>query len=431
MVDTLVQSWGRLNNESHKAQNINHYDDLFNSPDSIPGIAFGMGRSYGDICLNSNGNIWLTRGLNKFKSFDPITGLLRCQAGVTLKEIQDVFIPQGWMLFVSPGTQYVTVGGAIANDIHGKNHHRYGSFGNHVRNILIKRTSGEYISCSPENSFDWFQATVGGMGLTGVILEAEFQLIKIDGPWLETETIPYDSLEEFFNLSDSSEDHWEYTVSWIDCLSKSNRGIFLRANHSKYQAEAPLFSQKTLPFTPPFSLINQLSLKPFNQAYFSFNKFKNTKSYQHYQNFFYPLDSVLKWNKAYGPKGFYQYQFVIPREHGLENTREILSEISHSGQGSFLAVLKTFGDIPSVGMMSFPEKGVTLALDFPNLGKKTMSLLEKLDGIVQNAGGKIYLAKDARLSKSFFELSYSRLDQFSKYRDNGISSEMSRRLIGF
>jgi FAD/FMN-containing dehydrogenase len=211
----------------------------------------------------------------------------------------------------------------------------------------LKRTNGALIECSPELNSDWFQSTIGGMGLTGFILEAEFILKKIEGPWLETETIPYYSLEEFFHLCDSSEKDWEYTVSWIDCLSKSNRGIFLRANHSKYEAPPPKYVQKKLPITPPFSLINQLSLKPFNQAYFSLNKYSKSKNFQHYQAFFYPLDSILEWNKAYGPHGFYQYQFVIPRENGLDKIKEILSEISQSGPGSFLAVLKNFGDISS------------------------------------------------------------------------------------
>jgi len=430
MVMGKASSWGRLSHNNYQIEYFNKKDDVFKNSGSIPGIPFGMGRSYGDICLNTNGNIWFTRGLNKFISFDSENGLLRCEAGITLKEIQDVLVPQGWMLFVSPGTQYVTVGGAIANDIHGKNHHRFGSFGNHIKRFILKRTNGDLIECSPELNSDWFHATIGGMGLTGCILEAEFNLKKIDGPWLETETIPYNSLEEFFHLCDSSEENWEYTVSWIDCLSKSNRGIFLRANHSNHKAPPPKFTQKKLPITPPFSLINQLSLRPFNQAYYSLNKYVKSKNFQFYQDFFYPLDSILEWNKAYGPKGFYQYQFVIPRENGLNNIKKILAEISKSGQGSFLAVLKTFGDVPSVGMMSFPEKGITLALDFPNLGSKTTALLDKLDAIVQAAKGKIYLAKDARLSKAFYESSYPNLNQFNKYRDEGISSDMSRRLMG-
>jgi len=425
-----VLSWGRLSQENHQVHFFHHPSEVFQEHEALPGLAYGMGRSYGDICLNSKGHLWLTRGLNKLKAFDPTTGLLHCEAGVTLKEIQDVMVPQGWMLQVSPGTQYVTVGGAIANDIHGKNHHAYGSFGNHVRQLILKRTSGETLACSEQENQAWFQATIGGMGLTGFILEAQIQLKKIMGPWLQTETIPYYNLEEFFHLSDSSEAQWEYTVSWIDCLSKSNRGIFLRANHSNFEAVSPTISEKKLPFTPPISLINRLSLKPFNQAYFSLNKFSNSKKYQHYQPFFYPLDSILEWNKAYGPKGFYQYQFVIPRQNGTGLIKEILSEISKSGQGSFLAVLKTFGNIESSGLMSFPSKGITLALDFPNLGGSTLQLLERLDTMVSNAGGKVYLAKDARISKSFFESSYPNLQEFIKYRDPNITSELSRRLMG-
>ena len=196
-----------------------------------PGLAFGNGRSYGDICLNPGGPLWLTRGLDRFIHFDEETGRLICEAGVLLRDIQRLTVPRGWMLPVCPGTQLVTVGGAIANDVHGKSHHSAGSFGDHVRQLQLVRTTGDTITCGPDTQADWFAATVGGMGLTGVIVQAELQLRPVPGPWLTSQTLPYTSLDEFFQLSDASASTWEYSVSWIDCLSSKGRGLFMRGNH--------------------------------------------------------------------------------------------------------------------------------------------------------------------------------------------------------
>ena len=325
----------------------------------------------------------------------------------------------------------VTVGGAIANDVHGKNHHLLGSFGEHVQQIRLIRTDGTAIECGPKQNIEWFAATIGGLGLTGVITEAEIQLRPTFGPWLDTETIPYANLSEFFDLADTSEKNWEHTVSWIDCMSNKGQGIFMRANPNKDLKEAPqMRAEKKMPFVPPFSLVNKLTLRPFNFAYYNLQKFKVGSDIIHYEPFFYPLDKLLEWNRMYGPKGFFQYQSVIPRNAGQDATQAMLKEIEKSGEGSFLAVLKTFGNRESPGMLSFPEPGVTLALDFPNHAEHTHKLLDRLDAIVKEAKGRIYPAKDARMPRELFEAGYPKLNEFLKYRDAGISSSLSRRLLG-
>lgn len=391
-----------------------------------------MGRSYGDVCLNPGGVLWNTTRLDHFVEFDERAGRLVCEAGVVLRDIQRLAIPRGWILPVTPGTQLVTVGGAVANDVHGKNHHVLGSFGDHVRRIRLVRTDGEIIDCGPGLRADWFAATVGGLGLTGVIVEAEIQLRRVPGPWLDTETIPYASLTEFFQLADDSEADWEHTVSWIDCISgRDTRGLFMRGNPTDIEERPqPKRRNLTMPVVPPISLVNRLSLRPFNATYFNFKKWRAGRAITHYEPFFYPLDNLLEWNRMYGPMGFFQYQSVVPRDVGQEAVRAMLGEIARSGDGSFLAVLKTFGNRQPVGMMSFPQPGVTLALDFPNKRARTLKLFERLDAVVREAGGRIYLAKDARMPRDLFEGAYPRLNEFLKYRDPGISSEMSRRLMG-
>jgi FAD/FMN-containing dehydrogenase len=399
---------------------------------SLSGIAYGMGRSYGDVCLNPGGVLWKTTGLDRFISFDQQTGRLVCEAGVLLRDIQKLVIPHGWMLPVTPGTQLVTVGGAIANDIHGKNHHVFGSFGDHVDWIRLVRTDGEVIECGPARLPAWFSSTVGGIGLTGVITEAAIQLRRVAGPWLEAETIPYANLDEFFCLADDSEAGWEHTVSWFDCSAHGGgRGIFLRGNPTDRgpRRESPRRTL-TLPFVPPISLVNGLSLRAFNLVYFHMKKWQARSSLVHFETFFYPLDNLLEWNRMYGPKGFFQYQSVVPRKVGHDAVQAMLGEIARCGEGSFLAVLKTFGNRQPVGMLSFPQPGVTVALDFPNKGDRTRKLFERLDTIVREAGGRIYLAKDARMPRDLFEAGYPRLNEFLKYRDPAISSGLSRRLMG-
>jgi FAD/FMN-containing dehydrogenase len=391
-----------------------------------------MGRSYGDVCLNPQGALWVTTGLDRFIAFDDSTGRLVCEAGVLLRDIQRLAISRGWILPVTPGTQLVTVGGAIANDIHGKNHHVLGSFGDHVQDLTLIRTDGEIIHCGPNERPDWFAATVGGLGLTGVIVQAEIQLRPVAGPWLDTETVPYANLEEFFHLADDSEVEWEHTVSWIDCISGGGgRGLFMRGKPIDLgNRPEPKGRKLIMPIVSPVSLVNKLTLRSFNTTYYHLKKWQAGRSITHYEPFFYPSDNLHQWNRMYGPRGFFQYQSVVPREVGQSAVQAMLKEIARSGDGSFLAVLKTFGNRQPVGMLSFPQPGVTLALDFPDHGERTHKLFERLDAIVREARGRIYMAKDARMPKELFESGYPRLVDFLNYRDPGISSGLSRRLMG-
>lgn len=436
----VVRSWGRLTQDHHSLSPlVDHPPQALPLPAGGRGLAHGMGRSYGDVGMNPGGTLWLTNALDRMIAWDAQTGELTCEAGVLLRDIQSLFVPRGWMLPVTPGTQFVTVGGAIANDVHGKNHHVHGSFGDQVCSLRLLRTDGSSLHCSPSTLGDWFCATVGGMGLTGVITQATLRLIRVPSAWLDTETAPYQSLDEFFALADASETAWDHTVSWIDCLSardggRTVRGIFMRANmaaatESTAEPARPNRVRK-VPFAPPFSLVNRASLRPFNTAYYHLHR-RAGASRQHYVPFFYPLDNLLEWNRIYGRAGFYQYQCVVPRVHGPDAVAGLLREITASGQGSFLGVLKTFGDRQPVGMMSFPQPGVTLALDFPNLGVKTLQLFDRLDRVVAEAGGRLYSAKDARMPRTLFEAGYPKLAQFLPFRDPGIQSSMSRRLMGW
>jgi len=428
-----VLSWGRTlicPHHTHLSGSVGANYPLLNQ--SPTGLAYGNGRSYGDVCLNPGQTLWMMRGLDHLINFDAETGVLRCEAGVLLSEIQDIMVPQGWMLPVTPGTQLITVGGAIANDVHGKNHHVFGSFGDHVQQLILQRTDGTRITCSDNENADWLAATIGGFGLTGVIEQVDIRLRKIAGPWLQAENHAYQNLEGFFSLSDQSEADWEHTVSWIDCMSgRQAKGVFMRANHSPDKTPSPEQKQpKSVPFVPPISCINALSLKPFNALYYRLQASKKQVQTLHYRPFFYPLDNLHEWNRIYGPQGFYQYQSVVPRENGSDATKKMLDAIKKSGQGSFLAVLKTFGNQQPKGLMSFPMPGVTLALDFPNKGTDTFALFDRLDAIVREAQGRLYLAKDGRMPRDLFEAGYPNLQTFLKYRDTGISSSLSRRLIG-
>ena len=443
-----VSAWGRLSNDLHEVQVLTdrtHIAPLLAGHQ--PGLAFGNGRSYGDVCLNPSGNLWQTTGLNKLIAFDETSGRLVCEAGVLLRDIQRLFVPRGWMLPVAPGTQLITVGGAIANDVHGKNHHAVGSFGDHVLGLSLARTTGEVLPLDWVSTPELLSATVGGLGLTGVIVTAELQLRRMGSPWLRTETLPYQGLAAFFELADESEHDWEHTVSWIDCLAgQTPRGIFMRANHLSASQAADMPSLRamlaahqrkaqgaplSIPFVPPISLVNGFSLKPFNFTYYQLQKMKSGFDVAHYEPFFYPLDNLQHWNRMYGPSGFYQYQSVVPRAVGKDAVHAMLDAIAASGEGSFLAVLKTFGNREAKGMLSFPKPGVTLALDLPNRGVRTLQLMVQLDAIVRDSKGRVYMAKDARMPRDLFEAGYPRLSEFMTHRDAGISSAMSRRLMEF
>ena len=430
------RSWGGMGGKHQTALPLIWETDPFLDTGGRSALPFGNGRSYGDSCLNEGGVLLDAKGLNRFLSFDLSSGILRLESGILLSEILDLSVPSGWFLPVTPGTRFVTVGGAIANDVHGKNHHRAGTFGRHVRQLALLRSDGSRIVCSSDKNGDLFSATVGGLGLTGVILWAEIALKRIRSPIIRSETIRFENLEEFFELSDESDRDYEYTVSWIDCLGRGQalgRGLFMRGNHAApfETFRLPTAGRKNpgIPFPLPFSLVNALTLRGFNTLYYWKNRKRLTTTVGSYEPFFYPLDGVGHWNRLYGRKGFFQYQCVVPKRGREEAIREILKTISRSGEGSFLAVLKAFGDVPSPGLLSFPRPGVTLALDFPNRGEKTLALLDRLDKIVSAAGGAVYPAKDARMAGESFRQFFPRWEEFLRHKDPGLSSEVWRRVM--
>jgi FAD/FMN-containing dehydrogenase len=400
-------------------------------PEAFPMLPFGNGRSYGDVCLNKDGVLLATRGLDRFIAFDHRTGVLECEAGTLLNDIIELALPHGWFLPVSPGTSFVTTGGAIANDVHGKNHHRVGSFCNHLLEFELLRSDGRSIDCTPRKNAEWFSATAGGLGLTGLIRRAKLQLRRVPGPWIRGDSHRFFNLREFAALARESDVNYEYTVAWLDCAalgSNLGRGVFMRGNHSPEEQPPSKKRSLRLPFAPPFSLVNRLSLAAFNQYYFHRRAAERTEALWDFREFFYPLDRISNWNCIYGPKGFLQYQCVVPEADAVESLEQMLKLIARSGLGSFLAVLKIFGGIRSLGMMSFPRAGATLALDFQNRDQSTLSLLESLDAITRAAGGAVYPAKDARMSATSFRQYFPMWEQFQQFVDPRFSSSFWRRV---
>lgn len=394
-------------------------------------LPYGYGKSYGDSCLNEGGILLDTKGWDKLISFDPENLLLECEAGVTLADCLEFLVPRGYFLASTPGTKHITVGGAIANDVHGKNHHRLGTFGCHVKEFELVRSDRTRLICSPEENSELFKATIGGLGLTGLITKAKFSVVKIPSPFIEMESIKFDNLEEFYEINDESKDY-DFSVSWVDSTATSadlGRGLFGRGNFASFEKgnmpKEPSGGVKPFPFDAPF--INPLSVGAFNTLYYNKQINKKEKSIVHYEPFFYPLDAVDGWNKAYGKKGFLQYQFVLPFGDDLFYLKEIMRFIVESGISSFLTVLKTFGNIQSPGMLSFPRPGITLAIDF-RMTDETLHVLEETDRVVREAGGVIYPAKDARMSADNFKHFYPQWEEFKKYKDPKFSSSFWRRV---
>ena len=430
-------SWGRFPRVKQDFQKFLWRSDPFPKlKHSTSFLPYGMGRSYGDVCLNEGGTILPTSSMARFIAFDQESGTIRCDAGICLNDLLQFIVPRGWFVPVTPGTKFVTIGGMIANDVHGKNHHRVGTFGCHINCFELLRSDGSRQLCSQNENYELYSATIGGLGLTGLITWAEIRLKKIHGPYIDTESIRFGNLTEFFDLSQDSDNAWEYTVAWIDSLAKGNRlgrGMFMRGNHLATPAskKLPKIKQKlTIPFDAPSNLLNKYSIKLFNAAYYRKQFRKIVHEPQHYDKFFYPLDGIGQWNRLYGKRGLLQYQCVVPIDSGYEVVSKILKECGKKGQGSFLSVLKIFGNIPSPGLLSFPREGVTLALDFPNRGLDTFLLLDTLDKIVTAAGGAVYPAKDARMASASFKSYYPNWNAFEKYIDPHFSSSFWRRVTG-
>jgi FAD/FMN-containing dehydrogenase len=399
-------------------------------------LPFGNGRSYGDVCLNSEGLLLDARGLDRFIAFDSTKGILRCESGVMLGEILALTVPQGWFPPVVPGTKFVTIGGAIANDIHGKNHHSAGTFGCHVRCLELIRSDGQRLRCSPSENPDWFEATIGGLGLTGLILWAEIALKKIDNPVMAVDTIRYGQLDDFFELSEESDEKHEYTVAWVDSMAKGKhvgRGHFIRANHAApgiKQISTPRH-QTSMIVDPPFSLVGRTSARLFNILYYRKQGRTQSTEMTHYEPFFFPLDQILHWNRLYGPRGFHQYQCLLPLSNdGRSALRDLFKRGVHGGMDCFLSVLKVFGNHQSPGLLSFPRAGITLTLDLSHRGDRTLRLLDDFDEVVRSVGGAVYPAKDARMSSSSFRKYFPHYRELERFRDPKFNSSFWRRITG-
>lgn len=426
-VDEVLEPWGRVTRRRHQVAHPRHRGEVAAlvaaaaaTGSSLLGV--GLHRSYGDSGLNPEAKILDCRGLDRFMAFDVDLGLLRAESGVSLSEILRLIVPHGWFLPVTPGTLAVTLAGAIANDIHGKNHHRQGSFGRHVRRIGLVRSDLGVMELSPEEHPDIFQATLGGLGLTGLITWAEISLLPIVSSNMRQETLGFRNLAEFFRLNAESEDRFEHVSAWVDCTaSKSNlgRGVLFRANWTDTGPLRPhrSGSRLTLPFEAPSWIMNPWSLMAANSAIRAREAVRSATQTLPYAAALYPLDAIGGWNRAYGAPGFYQHQCVIPPDTQEAAMTEVLRTISASGQGSFLSVLKALGPKSSGGLVSFHGPGASLALDFPNRGASTLALLERLDQIVVEAGGRIYPAKDGRMSGATFRAGYPRWAELERQRD--------------
>lgn len=426
-------SWGRFPRErAARVQSLHWRSDPL--PAAGPLLPRGCGSSYGDSCLNAGGTLVDTTGLDRLIAFDREAGVVRSEAGVTLEELLEVIVPAGWFLPVTPGTRRVTLGGAVANDVHGKNHHRAGTLGAHVRALELVRSDGSRVLCGPHEHAERFAATVGGLGLTGLMTWVEIGLRRIASAMLDVETRRFHGVDEFLALSAESHERFEHTVAWVDTTARGSRfarGLFMRANHA--QDAGPLVARArarrvSIPVDFPALALSRPSVRAFNTLHFALARAGARRT--HLEPFFYPLDAIGQWNRMYGPRGFVQHQSVVPMAGARESVSALLDAISASGDASFLSVLKVFGDRPSPGMLSFPRPGVTLALDFPMRGERTLKLLDRLDAIVAQAGGAIYPAKDARMSPETFRRSFPRLQEFVAHVDPAFSSSFWRRVHG-
>jgi FAD/FMN-containing dehydrogenase len=431
-----VLSWGRVVREPQRIAKAHFRDELpqlISEPRWQSKLAIGLRRSYGDSCLNGAGALIDATGLDRFMAFDRQTGRIRAEAWVSLSKALQLVVPHGWFLPTTPGTRFVTFGGAVANDVHGKNHHRAGAFGAGVVAIGLQRSDCCRLTLTPELETELFCATIGGLGLTGVIEWVELQLVPVRSAYLNVEILPYAGLDAFWAIAEESIGDYEHTVAWIDCVSRGSRegrGVFTRANWAEDGGFVVHDDRalNTMPIEFPSMTLNRLSVAAFNEFYYGLHRLKRKRVRQDYWTWFYPLDSVLNWNRLYGSRGMLQYQCAIPWGDERVVMRFLLDEIARSGQASFLAVLKTFGDRPSPGWLSFPRPGATLALDFPNRGAETLALMSRLDAIVREADGALYPAKDGRIPTDMFRRAYPKWEALAAVKDPMLSSDFWRRV---
>ncbi|CAI6148797.1 MAG: Decaprenylphosphoryl-beta-D-ribose oxidase [uncultured Sulfurimonas sp.] len=416
-----LQSWGMyplVENEAVEFQSEAELSKKLHDADEL--IAYGNGRSYGDSALNDT--VVYTKPYNYFLDFDVTEGLLHIQAGVLLSEILEGVVKHGWFLKVTPGTQLITVGGAIASDIHGKNHHVEGCFSECVEEFTLMLANGTLQTV--KKGEELFLATCGGMGLTGIILTAKIRLKKINSQYINQTTIKTKNLKETFAAFEEYSS-LPYSVAWIDCLAKDENigkcllmvGEFADDGDLRYKPKAKL----NIPFNFPSFALNTLSVKAFNWLYYKKSPAGVSHQRVHFNSFFYPLDSIRNWNRIYGKNGFTQYQFILPKESSFDGLQRILDKISKSGKGSFLAVLKLYGK-ENENYLSFPIEGYSLALDF-KIEDGLFELLDELDEIVVECKGRIYLTKDVRVSKETFEHGYDKIEIFRAFREKNNMSE--------
>ena len=392
-------------------------------------LPHGLGRSMGDSCLNSGNALLATKGLNRIITFDETTGVLIAEAGATFDSIIRHALPKGWFLPVTPGTRFVTLGGAIANDVHGKNHHAASTFGRHVTRFQLRRSDGTRLLCSRDENQDWFRATVGGLGLTGLIDWAEVRLKRVTNSWIDSESIRYGDLSEFFSLTEESTATHEYVVAWVDTLSRvPGRGVFIRGNHNsdpvRTERRPPNPPFISVPLLPPFSLLNRATLRVFNTSLYRARPSVKTNR-EALGPFFYPLDAIGSWHRMYGPGGMVQWQGLVPTR---DAARAIVFAAAKTG-GSFLTVMKVMGDHCPEGLLSFSGAGITIALDFA-YSESVLKMLPRLDEIVAEAGGRLYPAKDARMSGDHFRRFYPQWEQLLPFIDPKFSSSFWRRVMG-
>lgn len=435
MVTRRFTSWGGLSATPNTVRT--PADSAIAHAGTQPWLAVGQGRSYGDTGLPGGPEAIDTSAMHKIIAFDRQAGILRAESGITLAAILDTIIPHGWFLPVTPGTRRVSLGGAVANDVHGKNHHGAGTFGRHVCALELLRSDGSRLVCTPAENADLFAATIGGMGLTGLIGWIEIALMRVASPHVRQTSIRFASLDEYFRDHAHADAGHEYSVAWIDSLARGKalgRGIVMFGDHADAaQDKMPAVGDATrkpalsIPFTPPFATITGLSLRAFNEFYYRkpLGKAGHTVDYK---TFFYPLDGIEGWNRLYGPRGLRQFQCVIPSQAAADSVREMLCVSQQASHGSFLTVLKRFGAIPSPGILSFPREGYTLTLDFPYRGTTTDRLLAELDAITLQAGGAVNPYKDARMSRAVFEASFPGWTRFTPLMDPLAQSLFSKRI---
>jgi len=409
------------------------------------GIARGQGRSYGDAALNQDGAVLLTERMNRLGAFDSERGTVTAESGLTLRELLDVVVPQGWFPLVTPGTSYASLGGCIAADVHGKNHHHDGAFSSSVLEFELFGADGKLRTCSPQLETETFNATLGGMGLTGVIGDVTLQLQQVDSAWIRAQHAPAGDLEQALAYLQDREHDARYTVAWIDLQSRGaalGRSVVMSGEHAgrdelpaKHRADPLQLKRKgerNVPVDMPGWLLNPLTIRAFNALYYRLEGRKSGPFITGYDKFFYPLDALGNWNRLYGKRGFLQYQCVVPLDASHAALKQLLETLAKSGHAAFLGVLKRLGEASS-GQLAFPMPGYTLAMDLPFGGTATLELLQSFDEIVLAHGGRVYLAKDARLSAQNFRQMYPRYEEWLAVKQTldplgRLSSSLSRRL---